>query len=225
MSRTPETKVIYHLTGAGSALVETDFPGSDHEMVSVYHLDGDDLRLTHYCAAGNQPRLKLDRANSTPTRFVFVFDGGSNLDPAKDMHIHGMTMTFEKEARSKAAWEAYAGGKPAGTTRFNLPREALTAAQPEPTTSIAMSPQDLRISIGIFIDCLILLALMGASPRSARTGPPCLRSRASRPSSSNRGSARSWSRTACPVTDQEAGGGAEARQPRGSCSRAATPVR
>src|SRR4051812_25593828 len=43
-----DDKVIYHLTGAGSALVETDFPGSDHEMVSVYHLDGDDLRMTHY---------------------------------------------------------------------------------------------------------------------------------------------------------------------------------
>ena len=47
-----DTKVIYRLTGAGSALVETDFPESDHEMVSVYHLDGDDLRLTHYCADG-----------------------------------------------------------------------------------------------------------------------------------------------------------------------------
>ncbi|HKM53174.1 MAG TPA: hypothetical protein VJY33_07150 [Isosphaeraceae bacterium] len=26
-------KVIYHLTGAGSALVETDFPESNHEMI------------------------------------------------------------------------------------------------------------------------------------------------------------------------------------------------
>ena len=123
MSRRPTRKVIYRLTGAGSALVETDFPDSGHEMVSVYHLDGEDLRLTHYCAAGNQPRLKLDRASSTPTRFVFVFDGGSNLDPAKDMHIHGMIMTFEKEGEVEAAWEGYAGGKPAGTTHFNLTPE------------------------------------------------------------------------------------------------------
>ena len=119
----PDCKVIYRLTGAGSALVETDFPDSGHEMVSVYHLDGEDLRLTHYCAAGNQPRLKLDRASSTPTRLVFVFDGGSNLDPAKDVHIHGMIMTFEKEGAVEAAWEAYTGGKPAGTTRFNLTPE------------------------------------------------------------------------------------------------------
>jgi hypothetical protein len=114
--------VIYRLTGAGSALVETDFPESNHEMVSVYHLDGDELRLTHYCAAGNQPRLKLDRTNSTPTRFVFVFDGGTNMDPAKDMHIHGMTLSFEKEGEVEAAWEAHNEGKSAGLTKFHLSR-------------------------------------------------------------------------------------------------------
>jgi len=88
--------------------------------LEVFHLDGDELRMTHYCAAGNQPRLRLDRANSTPSRLVFVFDGGSNLDPARDMHIHGMTLTFEKNGEVKAAWEGYAGGKPAGTTTFHL---------------------------------------------------------------------------------------------------------
>ena len=118
-----ESKVTYHLTGAGSALVETDLPGTNHEMVSVYHLDGDDLRMTHYCAAGNQPRMKLDRANSSPTKLIFVFDGGSNMDAAKDMHIHGMTMTFEKDGAVKAEWEAYAGGKSAGKTIFDLSPE------------------------------------------------------------------------------------------------------
>ncbi len=117
-----DSKVIYHLTGAGSALVETDFPESNHEMVSVYHLDGDDLRMTHYCAVGNQPRLKLDRASSTPSRFVFVFDGGTNLDPSKDMHIHAMTMTFGKDGKVDCAWEGYMAGKKAGTTHFELSR-------------------------------------------------------------------------------------------------------
>jgi hypothetical protein len=114
------SKVVYRLTGADSALVETDFPNSHHEMMSVYHLDGDELRMTHYCAAGNQPRLRLDRASSTPSCLVFVFDGGSNLDPGKDMHIHGMTLTFEKDGEVKAAWEGYADGRPAGITTFHL---------------------------------------------------------------------------------------------------------
>jgi hypothetical protein len=118
-----EKPVIYKLTGAGSALVETQFPGSDHEMVSVYHLDGEDLRMTHYCAAGNQPRVKLDRANSRPDELIFVFDGGTNLDPEKDMHIHGVKITFHEDGKVTSAWDGYAGGKKAMTTTFNLTRQ------------------------------------------------------------------------------------------------------
>ena len=118
-----EASVIYKLTGAGSALVETQFPGSDHEMVSVYHLDGDDLRMTHYCAAGNQPRVKLDRTKSTPKHLVFVFDGGTNLDAQKDMHIHGLQITFHDDGKITSAWEAFSGGKSAGTTSFILSKQ------------------------------------------------------------------------------------------------------
>jgi hypothetical protein len=115
--------VVFKLTGAGSALVETQFPGAPHEMVSVYHLDGQELRMTHYCAAGNQPRLKLDRAKSRPDHLVFVFDGGSNLDPKKDGHIHNLEITFHEDGRVTSAWEAYAGDKSVGTTSFVMTRQ------------------------------------------------------------------------------------------------------
>ena len=93
-------------------------------MVSVYHLDGDDLRMTHYCAAGNQPRLKLDRAKSSPDHLVFVFDGGTNLDVKKDMHIHGLQITFHEDGRVVSDWEGYMSGKSLGTTSFIMTREA-----------------------------------------------------------------------------------------------------
>jgi hypothetical protein len=118
-----EQSVVYKLTGAGSALVETLMPGAPHEMVSVYHLDGDELRMTHYCAAGNQPRMKLDRAKSSPDHLVFVFEGGSNLDPEKDMHIHGLEITFHEDGRVTSAWDGYMGGKPFGTTSFIMTRQ------------------------------------------------------------------------------------------------------
>jgi hypothetical protein len=118
-----EASVNYRLTGAGSALVETQFPGTDHEMVSVYHLDGDDLRMTHYCAAGNQPRLKLDRSNSSPDHLIFLFDGGTNLNPEKDHHIHGLEITFQKDGHIKSTWESYVGGKPAGSIPFAMTRK------------------------------------------------------------------------------------------------------
>jgi hypothetical protein len=119
--------VVFKLTGAGSALVETQFPGAPHEMVSVYHLDGEDLRMTHYCAAGNQPRLKLDRAHSQPDHLVFIFDGGTNLDSKKDGYIHNLDITFHPDGRVTSAWEGYSGEKSAGTTSFVMTRQAKTA--------------------------------------------------------------------------------------------------
>jgi hypothetical protein len=115
--------VTFKLTGAGSALIETQFPGTPHEMVSVYHVDGKELRMTHYCALGNQPRVKLDRANSTPDEFVFVFDGGTNFDPEKDTHIHGVRIKFEKDGQVTSSWDGYSGGKKAGTTTFHMSRK------------------------------------------------------------------------------------------------------
>ena len=46
--------IVYSVIAAGSAVHEHMFPGGPHEMVTVYHLDGPDLLLTHYCAAGNK---------------------------------------------------------------------------------------------------------------------------------------------------------------------------
>jgi hypothetical protein len=131
--------VIYKLTGGDSALVETQFPGSDHEMVSVYHLDGDELRMTHYCAVGNQPRVKLDRAKSTADHLIFVFDGGTNLDPQKDMHIHGVKITFHDDGKVTSAWEGYIGGRSAGTTTFELSRQKASSSSHPASTKPSSS--------------------------------------------------------------------------------------
>jgi len=119
------TKVLYRVTAAGSAVVEEQFPGSDHEMVSIYHLDGDELLMTHYCAAGNQPRLKLDRSASSLEDLRFGFDGGTNLDPARDLHIHEARIRLDgaDEGRLTSDWTAFQDGKPMGTTTFTLRKE------------------------------------------------------------------------------------------------------
>ena len=54
-------RVTYSVTGGGSALVENLIQGGVTTMTTVYHLDGADLRMTHYCAARNQPRLRAVR--------------------------------------------------------------------------------------------------------------------------------------------------------------------
>jgi len=109
----PTDKVasVVKLTAGGSAIQDTQFPGQPMEMVSVYHMDKDDLIMTHYCVLGNQPRMKAD-PKAPANQIKWVFAGGTNLDPTKDMHMHGATVTFVDDDHIEIAGEAWEGGKP-----------------------------------------------------------------------------------------------------------------
>jgi hypothetical protein len=119
---TPPAKFNYKITSNGSAVVETLFAGSEHEMMTVYFLEGDNLVLTHYCHQKNQPHCKLDRAKSTPDHLIFAFDGGSNFDPAKDVHMHDGSIAIKSPKLVEATWNGYAGGKPTHSAKFSLSR-------------------------------------------------------------------------------------------------------
>jgi hypothetical protein len=110
----PTDKVVsvIKVTAAGSTVQETLFPGQPMEMVSLYHLDGSDLVMTHYCALGNQPRMKAD-PKSPANQIKWVFAGGTNLDPAKDMHMHEGTLTFVDDDHIEFSGVAWVNGKPA----------------------------------------------------------------------------------------------------------------
>src|SRR5688500_12319125 len=108
----PTDKVVsvVKVTAGGSAVHETFFPGQPMEMVSVYHLDKGDLIMTHYCVLGNQPRMKAD-PKSPANQIKWVFAGGTNLDPAKDTHMHAATVTLIDDDHIEIAGEAWEGGK------------------------------------------------------------------------------------------------------------------
>jgi hypothetical protein len=107
---TKEVVSAIKIIGAGSAVHETIFPGAAHEMVSVYHMDGKDLVMTHYCAAQNQPKMKLD-PKSTATKLNFEFIGGANIDPAKDMHMHNGSIIIVDENTIEWTWCGWSNGK------------------------------------------------------------------------------------------------------------------
>ena len=108
---TDQVVSVFKLTGAGSAVHETIMPGTGHEMVSVYHVDGKDVVMTHYCALGNQPKMKLD-PKSTDKELKFVFAGGTNIDPAKDMHMHEGSIKWVDDNTIEWSWQAFKDGKP-----------------------------------------------------------------------------------------------------------------
>src|SRR5262249_28963797 len=65
--------VSYSGTGYGSAVVENLIVDGVPSMTSVYHLDGRDLRMTHYRGAQNQPRLKARRIEPAQGILDFAF--------------------------------------------------------------------------------------------------------------------------------------------------------
>jgi hypothetical protein len=115
-----DVKVIYKVTGQGSALIETQFPGAAHEMVTVYHLDGDNLLLTHYCASQNQPKMKLVPGKA-PGVLKFDFVSGSNMKP-KDPHMHNLTMRLVGADHIISEWAFYANGKSGNVAKFDMRR-------------------------------------------------------------------------------------------------------
>jgi len=114
--------VKYQVTSGGSAVMETLMPGTDHEMVTLIHADGNDLVLTHYCMLGNQPHMKA-AAKGADKQVAFQFTGGSNMKSEKDMHMHGVTYTFVDADTLRAEWILYVDGKKQGTVAFEVKRQ------------------------------------------------------------------------------------------------------
>lgn len=113
---------VFEASAAGTVVMETMNPESpDHEMINMYHLDGNELVLTHYCASGNQPTMKLAQPASVQ-ELRFDFTGGTNLDPAKDVHIHAAHLVLVDADTLESSWTGYKEGKEAGVRTFLLKR-------------------------------------------------------------------------------------------------------
>ena len=86
----PGTGVTVKTKAAGSAVVHQYRQGTPGEMETIFHMDGDKLLLTHYCALQNAPVLQFVKSDK-PGELKFVFKGGTNFDPKVDAHLHEST--------------------------------------------------------------------------------------------------------------------------------------
>jgi hypothetical protein len=116
-----KVKVEYRLSAGGSALVETLFPGSGEEMVSVYTDRNGTLAMTHYCMLRNQPHMTL--AKSDPQSIDLTFTRrGSDIRPAKEKHMHAVRIVFTDGDHIVQKWTLYDKGKAAGGVTLQLAR-------------------------------------------------------------------------------------------------------
>lgn len=94
------------MTSGGTAVLEKFHMvenGKPVEMTTLYFLDGDQIKLTHYCMAGNQPTMQGTYAPETKTlRFELV--SISNLRSADAGHMHHATYTFIDNDHFRTTW-------------------------------------------------------------------------------------------------------------------------
>lgn len=115
-------RVVYELTSGGTAIIETLMPGTPHEMVSVYHKDGDSVAMTHYCALGNQPHMKLKQADDQ--HLTFEMDQPRGIASTDEAHMHGLTLTLKDKSTLQQDWVHYEKGKATQTVTFVLNRKS-----------------------------------------------------------------------------------------------------
>jgi hypothetical protein len=113
--------IVYESTAGGSAVVERLFPGTPHEMMSVYTGEADKVVMTHYCAMGNHPKMALKK--SDPKSLAFETIGTEGLRSATEPHMHAMTVSWVDADHIREIWTSFEGGTKKEDKVFELVRK------------------------------------------------------------------------------------------------------
>jgi hypothetical protein len=96
-------QVSYKLTSGGSAVM-SDIIAHGSDMPTIFHLDGPDkLLMTHYCTAGNQPRMQ---ASVSPDGKIITFNfvDATNLASPDAGHMQRMVLTLVDDNHHTEEW-------------------------------------------------------------------------------------------------------------------------
>ena len=114
--------LTYELVSGGTALVERESSDTMPAMLTVYHLDGERLILTHYCMAGNQPRMQAKAFNAQTGEVDFRFLDATNLTSPNAGHMRNAKIRVIDKDHLTAEWQFYQDGKPKATETFKYTR-------------------------------------------------------------------------------------------------------
>jgi hypothetical protein len=124
---TPEGKkvgVVYELVSGGAALLERFLAEGpeDTEMVTLYHLDGPQFMLTHYCMANNQPRMRARPYDPASRTIAFEFLDATNLADPNAGHMRRAIYQFLDDGSFTTEWTFRKDGKDAFTEALHFKR-------------------------------------------------------------------------------------------------------
>jgi hypothetical protein len=104
-------RVSIKVIAGGSAILFDSFDAHPNEtMLTLIHLDGDRLLLTHYCVAGNQPRMLASSIADGGARVTFSFLDGTNLPSRDTGHMDSATFEFRDPGHYTEQWSWYQKG-------------------------------------------------------------------------------------------------------------------
>ena len=107
----------YTLTGGGKVLIE--MMGG---MATAYHFDKGTLMMTHYCGAGNQPRMRAKTINGRHIAFE-MFDI-TNHPSADSYYSSALDVRFADDGTVELAYRGMTAGRESTQTfQLRRPRE------------------------------------------------------------------------------------------------------
>ena len=112
----------YELVAGGTTLLERAWGDRMPVMLTMYHIDGDRLLLTHYCMKGNQPRMQAAAYDAGAGEIDFRFLDATNLTDPSAGHMHNAKIRFGGEGQFSTEWQFYEDGKPKFTESVRYTR-------------------------------------------------------------------------------------------------------
>lgn len=102
--------LTYTVVSGGHAVMERlQPPGTEPEMITMYHRDGDALVATHYCSAGNQPRMRAAQPGAQVMEFKF--QDITNVRKKGETHIKDLTLKLKDAEHLTQIWNGITGDK------------------------------------------------------------------------------------------------------------------
>jgi hypothetical protein len=118
-------EVSNRVTAGGSAVmseIKTNMHGKSEDMISMINMDGDRVLLTHYCSAGNQPRMQATLSPDGKS-ITFTFVDATNLASLDAPHMQSVTFNFIDANHHTEEWHFSMQGKEM-VQRFDLQRKS-----------------------------------------------------------------------------------------------------
>jgi len=104
-----QAEIRFRVTSGGTALVSElvepnhQAQSLEDDMITMIHLDGDRLLLTHYCGADNQPRMK-GIASPDGKTISFDFVDATNLPSSRTGHMQQVVIKFLSPDHHTEEW-------------------------------------------------------------------------------------------------------------------------